>query len=85
MGDWHTVLYRAYVTTKPTITTSIAMSRAYKLADMLETLCRKSQIDVGLEEFEIMLQSAELLKEQSLKIRELQMRLDSTTVWMEYL
>jgi hypothetical protein len=55
------------------------MSRAYELADMLENLCRKSQIDVGLEEFEIMLQSAELLKEQSLKIRELQMRLDGLT------
>jgi len=61
------------------------MSRAYELADMLETLCRKSQIDVGLEEFEIMFQSAELLKEQSLKIRELQMRIDSMAVRVEYL
>jgi hypothetical protein len=61
------------------------MSRAYELADMLETLCRKSQIDVGLEEFEIMLQSAELLKEQSLKIRELQMRMDAMAVRVEYL
>jgi hypothetical protein len=58
---------------------------AYELADMLETLCRKSQIDVGLEEFEIMLQSAELLKEQSLKIRELQMRMDAMAVRVEYL
>jgi len=61
------------------------MSRAYELSDMLETLCRKSQINVGLEEFEIMLQSAELLKEQSVKIRELQMRLDSMTARVEYL
>ncbi len=61
------------------------MSRAYELADMLETLCRKSQIDVGLEEFEIMFQSAELLKEQSLKIRELQMRIDAMAVRVEYL
>jgi len=61
------------------------MSRAYELADMLETLCRKSQIDVGLEEFEIMFQSAELLKEQSVKIRELQMRVDSMTARVEYL
>jgi hypothetical protein len=61
------------------------MSRAYELADMLETLCRKSQIDVGLEEFEIMFQSAEFLKEQSVKIRELQMRLDSMTARVEYL
>jgi hypothetical protein len=55
------------------------MSRAYELADMLETLCAKSEIKVGLEEFEIMFQSAELLKEQSLKIRELQMRVDGLT------
>ena len=55
------------------------MSRAYELADMLETLCAKSEIKVGLEEFEIMLQSAELLKQQSVKIRELQMRLDGLT------
>jgi hypothetical protein len=61
------------------------MSRAYELADMLENLCRKSQINVGLEEFEIMFQSAELLKEQSVKIRELQMRVDSMTARVEYL
>lgn len=62
------------------------MSRAYELADMLETLCAKSEIKVGLEEFEIMFQSAELLKEQSVKIRELQMRLDGLTTRVgEYL
>ena len=61
------------------------MSRAYELADMLETLCAKSEIKVGLEEFEIMFQSAELLKEQSLKIRELQMRMDAMAVRVEYL
>ena len=55
------------------------MSRAYELADMLETLCAKSEIKVGLEEFEIMFQSAQMLKQQSLKIRELQMRLDGLT------
>jgi hypothetical protein len=61
------------------------MSRAYELADMLEKLCAKSEIKVGLEEFEIMFQSAEMLKQQSLKIRELQMRLDSMTARVEYL
>ena len=61
------------------------MSRAYELADMLETLCAKSEIKVGLEEFEIMFQSAEMLKEQSLKIRELQMRMDAMAVRVEYL
>ncbi len=61
------------------------MSRAYELADMLETLCAKSEIKVGLEEFEIMFQSAELLKQQSLKIRELQMRMDAMAVRVEYL
>jgi len=61
------------------------MSRAYELADMLETLCAKSEIKVGLEEFEIMFQSAEMLKQQSIKIRELQMRVDSMTARAEYL
>jgi hypothetical protein len=62
------------------------MSRAYELADMLETLCAQSEIKVGLEEFEIMFQSAEMLKQQSLKIRELQMRLDGLTTRVgEYL
>mgnify|MGYP003326578436 CR=1 FL=1 len=55
------------------------MSRAFILADMLETLSAQSEIKIGYEEFEIMFQSAETLKQQSLKIRELQMRLDALT------